>query len=147
MLRTYSNNITTNANTGIVFDTNKILSNNNLLHTEGSANIDVAKSGYYEINFNISYTIPSTTTVASDTDTQATTSTPIIIQLYADNEPIVDTTIQSTVTAEKYVSNSFNTIIKATPGMIGNNVRLSIKPDTTIDIADVSLGIMRVSNI
>lgn len=131
MLRTYSNNISTTANTAIVFNTNKILTNNSVTHSAGSSNIVINAPGYYMVNLDLSGTIGTTGSAT--------------IQLYADGVAIPDAIIENTFTASENSNTSFSTIIKATPGATGNNVTLTVIPSTELTLSNISLGINRLA--
>lgn len=135
MLRTYSNNISATANSGIIFNNNKISTNRNVTHTAGSPNVNVNCPGYYQITLDAAYT------------TAAEETTPVTIQLYADNVAIPDAIITANVTTGTVVNNSFTTIIRANPGVAGDNVNLSIIPNANLTITNISLGVQRISNL
>jgi len=128
MLRTYSNNITSTANVPIVFNNNKLNTSLDILHTAGSGSITVQTPGYYNVNLDISLT--------GDTG-------PVTIQLYADGVAIPDAIIYTTLTTDSYTNNSFNTIIRANAGVVGQNVNLTIVPSVDITIQNIALGIER----
>jgi hypothetical protein len=140
MLRAYSKNITGTANTGIEFDTNKILTNTSVTHTEGSANIVVRTPGYYAVTVSSSFKAATTSTTE---DTQAT-STDISLQLFANGIAIPDALASDTVSSN-VESISFSTIIKATPGTFGSNVTLTVVPTADIDISNIAIGINRIA--
>ena len=117
MLRTYSSNITSNASEPIVFNTNKFNTNLEVAHTPGSGNIVVQTPGYYEINLDISATGEAG---------------PVTIQLYADGVAIPDAIIYRTLTADSYSNCSFNTIIRASAGISGQSVNLTVVPSIAL---------------
>lgn len=130
MLRAYSKDITVNANTAIPFNTDKFDIGNNISHQTGSGNIIIHSPGFYEINFSISFT-----TVEEETN-------PISIQLYANGvaipDAIISTSVSSTTT---YKDCSFNTIIRAIPGVPFQSVILTIVPTTGIQILSTAVGV------
>ena len=132
MLRAYSTNITATANQPIVFSTDKLDTDSSIVHTSNSGNIIVRNPGYYEVNFDISATM----TEASEN--------PLTIQLYANGVAIPDAIITQTITANAYSNMSFDTIIKANVGMMGQSVTLTIVPSEDITIADTSVGVNRL---
>lgn len=131
MLRTYSKNITATANAAIPFNTNKILTNNSVSHTAGSSNIVINAPGYYAVNLSLSGTIGTTG--------------PATVQLYADNVAIPDALIDNTFTASENSDVSFSTIIKATPGLAGKTVTLTVVPSAELTVSSIALGINRLA--
>ena len=131
MLRAYSNNITAVANQPIVFNTDKLDTDSSIVHTSGSANILVQRSGYFEVNLTISAT---TATVVTD---------PISIQLFANGVAIPDAIATATFTQDSYSNLSFDTIIRANPGMLGQTVTLTVVPTNDLTISNISIGIIR----
>ena len=129
MLRTYSKNITTTANTAIPFNTDKINISNSIKHPTAT-NITVNRQGYYMVTLDISFT-----------GTAGLTS----IQLYADGVAIPDAIITQTVTADSYSDCSFTTIIKANKGNFAENVTLTVVPTADLTISSVALGVNRVA--
>lgn len=130
MLRTYSTNITATSGNAINFNANKILTRNDISHTAGSSNIIVNNPGYYFITLNISSTI--------------TTTGEVSIQLYADGVAIPDAIITTNITAGEYSNNTFETIIKASPGLSNQTVTLTVVPTADLTISNISFGINRV---
>lgn len=132
MLRAYSKNIQVDANNAIPFNTDKFDVGTNIGHTAGSSDIIIRNPGFYEVNLDISFT---TTEEVTD---------PVSIQLYANGvaipDAIITTSVSSTTT---YVNSSFNTIIKALPGIPYSNVTLTIVPTNAISISSVTIGIDR----
>ena len=131
MLRAYSNNITAVANQPIVFNTDKLDTDSSIVHTGGSANILVRRSGYFEVNLTI-----SATTATAVTD-------PISIQLFANGVAIPDAIATATFTQDSYSNLSFDTIIRANPGMLGQTVTLTVVPTNDLTISNISIGIIR----
>lgn len=131
MLSTYSKNISATANTAIPFNVNKILTNTSVSHSPGSSNIVINTAGYYFITLDTSMTI-GTTGVTS-------------IQLYADGTAIPDAMIIDNLTAGEYSNSSFSTIIKATPGMIGQSVNLTVIPTADLTISNIALSVNRLA--
>lgn len=131
MLRTYSKNIAVTANTPIVFNINKILTNNSVSHSAGSGNIIINAPGYYAVNLDLSGTIATTGEA--------------IIQLYADGTAIPDALIKKTFTASESSDTSFSTIIKATPGITGKTVTLTVLSNVDLTLSDIALGMNRLA--
>lgn len=131
MLRTYSKNISGTANTPIVFNNNKILTNNSVSHTAGSSNITINTPGYYNVTLDSSITIGTTGTVS--------------VQLFADGVAIPDAIYTINSTAGEYSAATFSTIVKATPGRIGEQVNLTVVPTADITISNIDLGINRLA--
>ena len=130
MLRTYSKDITVNSGNAIPFNTDKFDVGNNIGHQSGSGNINIYSPGFYEVNFDISFT---TTEEATE---------PVIIQLYANGIAIPDAIINETVASTStYVNSSFNTIIRANPGAPFQNVTLTIVPSANINIFSAAVGV------
>ena len=130
MLRTYSKDITVDANTAIPFNIDKFDIGNNVGHQSGSGNIVIRSPGFYEVNFDISFT------------TSEEVTDPVSIQLYANGVAIPDAIITTTVTSTStYVNCSFNTIIRANPGVPFQSVILTIMPTVGINISSVAIGI------
>ena len=130
MLRAYSTNIEVTANSAIPFNTDKFDVGNNISHTAGSPNIIVRSPGFYEVNLDISFT------------TTETVTEPVVIQLYANGVAIPDAIIRLNVASNTTIVNpSFNTIIRALPGVPFQSVTLTVIPNTDITISDVSIGI------
>lgn len=134
MLRAYSNNITGTSGSGIVFNTNKILTNNSVVHHEGSANITVRAPGFYAVNLDASFTTPSSASAGV-----------VSLQLFADNVAIPDAIITATVTPGEYINGSFSTIIKAAPGSFNSNVKLTVVPTADIEVSSIAIGINRLA--
>lgn len=131
MLRTYSKNISGTASTPIVFNTNKILTNNSVSHTAGSSNITINTPGYYNVTVDSSITIGTTGTVS--------------VQLFADGVAIPDAIFTINSTAGEYSAATFSTIVKATPGIMGEKVTLTVVPTANITISNIDLGINRLA--
>lgn len=131
MLRTYSKNISGTASTPIVFNTNKILTNNSVSHTAGSSNITINTPGYYNVTVDSSITIGTTGTVS--------------VQLFADGVAIPDAIFTINSTAGEYSAATFSTIVKATPGIMGEKVTLTVVPTADITISNIDLGINRLA--
>lgn len=130
MLRAYSKDIEVAANAAIPFNTVKFDVGNNISHTAGSSNIIVRSPGFYEVNFDI-----SCTTLAEETD-------PVTIQLYANGVAIPDAIITTTISSTTAVENcSFNTIIRALPGVPFQSVTLTVVPSAGISILTAAIGI------
>ena len=131
MLRTYSNSISVTSGNAIPLNKNKILTNTSISHAEGSSSIVVNSPGYYLITVDTSSTIDTTGTAS--------------IQLYADGTAIPDAIITENLTASEYSSGSFSTIIKATPGLHGQKVTLTIVPTANLTISSIAVGINRLA--
>ena len=131
MLRTYSKNISGTASTPIVFNTNKILTNNSVSHTGGSSNITINTPGYYNVTVDSSITIGTTGTVS--------------VQLFADGVAIPDAIFTINSTAGEYSAATFSTIVKATPGIMGEKVTLTVVSTADITISNIDLGINRLA--
>lgn len=130
MLRTYSKDITVTANTAIPFNVDKFDIGNNIGHQSGSGNIIVRSPGFYEVNLDISFTTPEAVTE------------PVLIQLYANGVAIPDALINATVASNTtYVDSSFNTIIRANPGVPFQSVILTVVPNADINIYSVAIGV------
>ena len=130
MLRAYSKDITVAANTAIPFNVDKFDIGNNIGHQAGSGNIIIRSPGYYEINFDISFTT-----------TEAATG-PVTIQLYANGAAIPDAIITTTVAStDTTVDCSFNSILLATPGIPFQTIVLTIVPTVDIAISTAAVGI------
>ena len=130
MLRAYSKDIQVNANTAIPFNTVKFDIGTNIGFTTGSTNIVVRNPGFYEVNLDISFT------------TQEEATEPVTIQLFANGVAIPDAIIETSVSSTTTTSNnSFNTIIRALPGVPYQNVTLTVVPNTAISISSVAIGI------
>ena len=131
MLRTYSNSISVTSGNAIPLNKNKILTNTSISHAEGSSSIVVNSPGYYLITVDTSSTIDTTGTAS--------------IQLYANGTAIPDAIITENLTASEYSSGSFSTIIKATPGLYGQKVTLTIVPTANLTISSIAVGINRLA--
>lgn len=130
MLRTYSKDITVNADTAIPFNVDKFDIGNNVGHQSGSNNIIIHSPGFYEVNFDISFT-----TAEELTDS-------VTIQLYANGVAIPDAIINTTVASTStYVNSSFNTIIRANPGVPFQSVTLTVVPSANINIFSAAIGV------
>lgn len=129
MLRTYSKNITTTANTPIPFNVDKINIGSSVKHPT-STNINVDRPGYYIVTLDVSFT-----------GTAGLTS----IQLYADGVAIPDAIITTTIVADSYSDCSFTTIIKANRGNLTENVTLTVVPTADLTISNIALGVNRVA--
>ena len=130
MLRAYSKDIQVDANTPIPFNTDKFDVGPNVSHTAGNSNITVNRPGFYEVDLDISFT------------TQETVTDPVTIQLFANGVAIPDAIIETSVTSNTTIRNcSFNTIIRALPGVPYQNVTLTVIPNTAITISSVAIGI------
>ena len=128
MLRTYSSNITATANEPIPFNVDKITRGATITHPSPT-NIQVNSPGYYAISLDASFS-----------GTAGLTS----IQLYADGVAIPDAIITETLVDSQVTDASFNTIIKASPAITNNNVKLTIVPTTALTITNIAFGINRV---
>lgn len=131
MLRTYSKTISATTGNPIVFNTNKILTNNSVSHSAGSSDISVNSPGYYFVTLDLSATI-GTTGEAS-------------VQLFADGVAIPDAIITSNFTAGSNTDTSFSTIVKATPGLNGQKVTLTVVPTADLTITSIALGVNRLA--
>jgi hypothetical protein len=130
MLRTYSKDIQVAANTAIPFNIVKFDLGDNIAHTAGSSDIIVRRPGFYEVNLDISFTTEA-----------APTTQPVSVQLFANGVAIPDAIISTNITATENTNASFNTIIRALPGVPYQNVTLTVVPTNDITISTVSLGI------
>ena len=130
MLRAYSKDIEVTANTPIPFNITKFDVGNNIGHTTGSSSIIVRAPGFYEVNLDISFTTA-----------EAPTEQPVSIQLYANGVAIPDAIISTNITATEVTNASFNTIIRALPGVPFSNVTLTVIPTNDITISTVAIGI------
>lgn len=133
MLRAYSTNITATADEPIVFNINKFNTDASIIHNSNSGDVVLQRPGYYEVDFNISASL-----------TEASTD-PVVIQLYANGTAIPDAIIQTTLTEGSYGNLTFNTIIKANPGSMGQTVTLTVVPNSALTIADTAIGVDRVN--
>ena len=135
MLRAYSTNITATANEPIVFNINKFNTDAYVSHASNSSNINIERPGYYEVAFDLTATVPEET------------ADPVVVQLYANGNKIPDAILQSNFTNGSYNAVSFNTVIKANPGMMGQNVTLTVIPSATLTISNTAIGIDRINVI
>ena len=131
MLRTYSNDISVDANEKIPFKINKILTGKTVSHLPGLSDIVIKVPGYYEVNVNLSGKLDSSGTVTTT--------------LLANDVPVADAKVVSQETCSKHFNHTINTIIKAIPGENMSVVVLNILIDQDIDIAHISLGVNRLA--
>ena len=132
MLRAYSTNITATANEPIVFNINKFNTDASISHGSNSSNINIERPGYFRINFDLSATVPDAT------------ADPVIVQLYANGNPLPDALLQQNFTNGSYTATSFETIIQANPGMPGQSVTLTVIPNATLTIFKTAIDVDRV---
>lgn len=130
MLRAYSKDIQVSANTPIPFNTTKFDVGNNISHIAGNSNIIVNRPGFYEVNLDISFTTE-----------EAPTTQPVSVQLFANGVAIPDAIISTNITATETTTASFNTVIRALPGVPYQNVTLTVIPTNAITISSVAIGI------
>lgn len=128
MLRAYSKNITVTSGNAIPFMIDKLAIGRQIQHTSGTGNIVVHSPGFYQVNFDISFT-------------STTTDEAINIQLFANGVAIPDAFISTTITSGQTANCSFTTIIRALPGTPSQDVTLTVVPTADLTITSVAVGV------
>ena len=130
MLRAYSKNIAVNANSAIPFNVDKISVGNSVEHPTASS-IVVKKPGYYMVTF--------------DASLSAAVDGLVTIQLFANGTAIPDAVIVETLTTGNTANVSFTTIIRALPGVVDDDVTLTVVPNEALTLTSTAIGVNKVA--
>lgn len=130
MLRAYSKNIAVNANSAIPFNVDKISIGNSIEHPTASS-IVVKKPGYYMVTFDVSLS--------------AAVDGLVTIQLFANGTAIPDAVIVETLTTGNTANVSFTTIIRALPGVVDDDVTLTVVPNEALTLTSTAIGVNKVA--